>query len=57
MDANDRLSYYKALKAQNIALTSGQETDYIAICKERGESSVAAMPIGGAKYEEAKRTL
>lgn len=57
MNQNDRLAYYKALKLQNIALSEAQEADYIAICKERGESSTAAMPVGGAKYEEAKRTL
>ncbi len=57
MDQKTRLAYYKALKAQNIALTAGQESDYTAIVKERGEASVEAMALGSELYEEAKRTL
>jgi hypothetical protein len=57
MTDHDRLSYYKALKQQNIALTGDQQTDYIRIANERGEASASAMPRGSVLYEIAKQTL
>jgi hypothetical protein len=55
MDAHDRLTYYKRLQADGIALSAGQKSDMLQLIKERGEASAAAAPASGAKHEELKR--
>ena len=55
MDSHDRLTYYKRLKADGIALTAGQLSDYLQLIKERGEASAGPTPAGGAKREEQKK--
>lgn len=55
MDQHDRLTYYKRLKADGIALSGAQQSDYLLILKERGEASAGATPASGAKHDEQKR--
>ena len=57
MDQSTRLAYYKRLIADGIALSAGQNTDMLAIMKERGPASSSPLPSGGAKHQEAKNKL
>ena len=55
MDSHERLTYYKRLMADGIALSASQQSDYLQLIKERGAASASAVPSGGAKREELKR--
>ena len=57
MDNRDRLSYYKLLQAQGIALSAPQQADMLLITRERGIASAGPMPAGGEKHTEAKIKL
>jgi hypothetical protein len=57
MNDLDRMSYYKALKQQNIALSGAQTSEYLRIAKEKGEACAEAMPRSSVKYEIARQTL
>lgn len=54
MDQHDRLQYYKRLMADGIALSAGQQADYLLIIKNRGAASVGPTPASGAKHQEQK---
>ena len=55
MDNHERLTYYKRLMADGIALSAAQQSDYLQLIKERGAASASAVPSGGAKHAELKR--
>lgn len=55
MDSHDRLTYYKRLMADGIALSAPQQSDYLRLVKERGAASASPAPASGSKHEELKR--